>query len=49
MNPLTKGIRLQTFGSPDCPVFLDSLLSDGDFVYSTESLLKFGGLLRKHV
>jgi len=49
MNPLTEGIRLETFGSPDYPVVLDSLLSDGDSVDSNKNLLKFGGLLRKRV
>jgi len=28
--PLTEETRLKIFGSPDYPVFLDSLLSDGD-------------------
>jgi len=28
--PLTEETKLKIFGSPDYPVFLDSLLSDGD-------------------
>jgi len=47
--PLTEGIRLKIFGSPDYPVFLDSLLSDGDSVYSTENLFENLGLPRKRV
>jgi len=30
MYPLTEEIRLQKFGSPDSPIFLETLLSDGD-------------------
>jgi len=36
---LTTETRLEIFGSPDYPVFLDSLLRDGDSVYSSETLL----------
>ena len=36
--PLTEEIRLEIFG--DYPVFLESLLSDGDTVYSRENLFE---------
>jgi len=38
--PLTEEIRVQIFGSLDYPVFLDSLLSDRDSVYSRENLFE---------
>jgi len=41
--PLTEEIRLKIFGSPDYPVFLDSLLSDGDSVYSSQTLFEILG------
>ena len=36
--PQAEEISLEKIGSPDHPVFLDSLLSDGDSVYSIETL-----------
>jgi len=36
-------IRLKIFGSPDYPIFLDSPSSDGDSVYSTETLFEISG------
>ena len=44
---LTKEKRLEIFGSPDCLVFLDSLLSDGDSVYSTENQFEILGTPEK--
>ena len=46
-TPLMDEIRLKIFRSPDYPVVLDSLLSDGDSVYSTEHLFKFLGTPEK--
>ena len=42
-QPLMEEIRLKIFGSPDYPIFLDSPLSDGDSVYSTETLFEISG------
>jgi len=44
-----RQIFSKMFGSPNYPVFLDSLLCDGDSVYSTENLFKIWGLPRKRV
>jgi len=49
LSPLTEEVRLKIFGSPDNPVFLDSLLSDGDSVYSTENQFEILELRRKLV
>jgi len=38
MSPRTEEFRFKRFGSPDYSVCLDSLLSDGDSVYSNEKL-----------
>ena len=46
-NPLTEEIKLKIFGSPDYPVFLDSLLSYGDSVYSHGTLLEILGTPEK--
>ena len=46
-NPLTEQIKLNTFGSPDDPVFLDSLLSYGDSVYSHGTLFEILGTPEK--
>ena len=45
--PLTEEIRLEIFGFPDYPVFLDFLLSDGDSVYSHEKLPEILGTPEK--
>jgi len=45
--PVTEEIRLKMFGSPDFPVVLDSLLNDGDSVYSSENLLEILGTPEK--
>jgi len=47
MIPLTDEIRLEIFGSPDYPDFLDSLLSDGDSVYSSETFFEILGTPEK--
>jgi len=40
-------ITLEIFGSPDYPVFLDSLLSDGDSLYSNETQIEILGTPEK--
>ena len=45
--PLTEEISLEKVGSPDYPVFLDSLLRDGDSVYSIETLREILGTPEK--
>jgi len=47
MEPLTEEIRRKIFASPDHPVFLDSVLSDGDSEYSHETLLEILGTPEK--
>ena len=44
-KPLTEEIRLKIFGSADHAVFLYSLLSHGDSVYSTGTLFEILGTL----
>jgi len=43
MHPLKEEIKFKIFGSSDYPVFLDSLLGDGDSVYSHEILCEILG------
>ena len=45
--PVTEETRLKMFGSPEFPVVLDSLLNDGDSVYSSENLLEILGTPEK--
>jgi len=45
--PLKEEIRLQIFGSPDWPGFPPALLSNGDSVYSLETLFEILGTPEK--
>ena len=47
-DPLRQ-IFSKMFGSPNYPVFPNSLLSDGDLFYSTQTLFRIWGLPRKRV
>jgi len=42
-SPLTEEIRLQMFGSGDLPDFRVDLLSNGDYIYSRETLFAMYG------
>ena len=47
LSPLPEEVRLKIFGSPDYPVFLDSLSSDEDSVYLSENLFEVLGTHEK--
>jgi len=46
-SPLTEEIRLQMFGSGDLPDFRVDLLSNGDYIYSRETLFEILGTPEK--
>ena len=48
-SPLTEEIRLQIFGSGDLPDFRVDLLSNGDYIYSRETLFDMYGDSREIV
>ena len=46
-SPLAEEINIKKFGCSDYPVFLETLLNDGDSVYSRETLLEILGTPKK--